>query len=955
MKKILTILLLLLNFSNGFAQISFFKNINKEELSSDPSNFVEVNGIVYFIVKYEESYKLWKTNSTESGTVQVTNQNILVAPSGFSSLFSFNSFLYYYVQNKQNLSVELWKTNGETSVLVMNSYFKVFFQYKNDLFFLDTNYNQIKKIENDSIKIVKSLPSTMVLVNSKPILLNNELVFFLESAYPENNLYQFQLWTSNGNEEGTHQFFSIDSLNASFYNRTNLENNTNKVVFKIGKTIYFFVNKKFDKNHNSYQTQLWKTDGTRDGTSIIKTFEIEESQPFLMAFDEKKFLFGKTNELWISDGTTNGTKKLRNFENLTFNAVSYADKFYFTANDGVHGYELWKSDGTEENTIMFKDIDPNGSSNPTHYQEISGKLYFWTYSEDVLWETDGTSNGTVLVDLVKKKPNDFLYKPELVKTSYDKLIFKNYDSQNGYELWQSDITFQNLKILKNIRTNESGSLPKKLLKIGECWYFTAEDNRGLELWKTDGTPSGTSIVKDINPGSLGIYIEEYVEMNGVLFFTARLESNNLSHDKIRLFRSDGTSQGTYEIDLDSQSPTFEVYPRLLRATSNKLFFVGYRESFGTTLWVSDGTAKGTETVFNATRFSTPSIMVVVNDKLFFMARRLWVTDGSELGTREVFPITSKWASVDNINALIEFKGKLVFLSSYYSTTESRNEFALMETNGEDSGTRAIKIFGSKLVDSYMLFLEKTSDKIYFRSDYSFENKSFDLWTSDATLVGTKKVKTIYSGNSSDLYFQSVGQKLHFQFVINIFFYKPHEWWVTDGTEDGTQQIQLPNPLSNVFLSSGEQFKNNLYLTIFTPENGAEFWRSNGTTEGTERVIENRKNNEYSLRYLNFSNLMSFNDRLLLGADDGNRGHELWQFLPLSCENNINYTLQSGLWNDPSNWSCNRIPNENDRVIIKSPHKIIVPLDFVAKSGTFETELGAIFEAQNGVLIDIKPK
>ncbi|MGZ6546395.1 MAG: ELWxxDGT repeat protein, partial [Actinomycetota bacterium] len=31
---------------------------------------------------------------------------------------------------------------------------------------------------------------------------------------------------------------------------------------------------------------------------------------------------------------------------------------FFTANDGAHGYELWRSDGTDAGTVSVQDINP---------------------------------------------------------------------------------------------------------------------------------------------------------------------------------------------------------------------------------------------------------------------------------------------------------------------------------------------------------------------------------------------------------------------------------------------------------------------------------------------------------------------------------------------------------------------------------------------------------------------
>ena len=38
--------------------------------------------------------------------------------------------------------------------------------------------------------------------------------------------------------------------------------------------------------------------------------------------------------------------------------VAIGSTTYFTADDGVHGHELWKSDGTAAGTVLVKDINP---------------------------------------------------------------------------------------------------------------------------------------------------------------------------------------------------------------------------------------------------------------------------------------------------------------------------------------------------------------------------------------------------------------------------------------------------------------------------------------------------------------------------------------------------------------------------------------------------------------------
>jgi ELWxxDGT repeat protein len=74
---------------------------------------------------------------------------------------------------------------------------------------------------------------------------------------------------------------------------------------------------------------------------------------------------------------------------------------FFAADDGAHGVELWKTDGTAAGTIMVKDIAPGAqSSRVTALSAFNGKVYFSASDNingDELWCSDGTAAGTTML------------------------------------------------------------------------------------------------------------------------------------------------------------------------------------------------------------------------------------------------------------------------------------------------------------------------------------------------------------------------------------------------------------------------------------------------------------------------------------------------------------------------------------------------------------------------------
>ena len=313
---------------------------------------------------------------------------------------------------------------------------------------------------------------------------------------------------------------------------------------------------------------------------------------------------------------------------------------FFSADDGVNGRELWRSDGTSVLTLMVADLNPGASgSNPTNLVALGNTLFF-NADDGVhgleLWRSDGSAAGTSLVTDIWPGVNGS--NPQYLTVIEDTLYFVANDGTNDYELWKSDGTAAGTVLVADIWPGPSGSGAQSLTAVGSTLYLVANDGvAGYELWISDGTPTGTVMIADINPGPSGSSPRQLTAVGNALFLAADDGINGSE-----LWRSDGTSTGT-QLLASIRGGVAGSDPDNLTAAAGMLFFAAHNGLNGEELWKSDGTTTGTVMVADiqpgsVNSSSTPSSMIMIGSTLFFTAH-----NGSFGGNgRELWRCDSPW-------------------------------------------------------------------------------------------------------------------------------------------------------------------------------------------------------------------------------------------------------------------------------------------------------------------------
>ena len=431
--------------------------------------------------------------------------------------------------------------------------------YRSYLWSIGNSRAEIECKCNDGLALNSNNPVQVADINSgtgsspgRPIVFKDKLYFGAK------NDIGYGLWKSDGTEAGT--VMVTDDIHPK------MNTIARGVVFK--DELYF------QAGDDGGGDELWKSDGEpcgsigTDGTwslnekacgtvmvKDIRSGPDSSSPNFLTVFKDELYFQandGNGEDLWKSDGTADGTVKIKDINTYPHSLTVFKDELYFSATDGINGQELWKYD-PENGAEMVTDINPGpAGSNPYYLRGVGDTLYFaaddGTHGHE-LWKSDGepcgsmdslgiwSSNtwevcGTVMVADINPGPAGS--SPTHLNVFDGALYFGARGATSGSEFWKSD---------------------------GEPCGSIGTDG----TWSSNGKVCGTVMVKDINPGgnSSPKYFTVYKDK---LYFQASLDD---ASTVVELWKYDPLTDST--VMVTERGPS-EVEPKWLTVFDGALYF-----------------------------------------------------------------------------------------------------------------------------------------------------------------------------------------------------------------------------------------------------------------------------------------------------------------------------------------------------------------------------------------------
>jgi len=360
-----------------------FKDINPGSADSRPGDFNVLNGKLYFgATDGTNGYELWSSDGTPEGT-NLFFSFIPGASGGYNGLESatIGNKLIFIAKNATQ-GYEPWVTDGTIpgTFQLLDIYIggnpsdpELFYSVGDTIvYFAARSATEGKELyvtkgTIEETKLLKAIQPGTTGGSPKNFTAFDGRVFF--RAYDNNN--GTELWVTDGTTIGTQLFMDIEPGSSSSHNGYTNTHEEDLYVFN-GKMY-------FSASQSPYGDELWVSDGTVTGTSMLKEIRagsFGSSVTYFQAYHNNMYFRASdgnmNDELWRTDGTTQGTTRMvcdsttgylpmsSTYEYIIFqDALWFRSKFALTA-----GNELWKY--TEGSSVGIK---------PTAIQKTNLKLY----------------------------------------------------------------------------------------------------------------------------------------------------------------------------------------------------------------------------------------------------------------------------------------------------------------------------------------------------------------------------------------------------------------------------------------------------------------------------------------------------------------------------------------------------------------------------------------------------
>lgn len=542
--------------------------------------------------------------------------------------------------------------------------------------------------------------------------------------------------------------------------------------------------------------------------------------------------------VFATDGTAAGTTILTDQFSVTGNSfplIAGNRDIAFMIGFGIDfGFEIVRTDGTPEGTFLVRDIVPGRNADtaslPLELRMVGDRAFFLG-GDRRLWTSDGTEAGTQPI------PGSPEFPPAIPAASASAAgggfyYITHLDEDGVRGIWRSDGTEAGTsRIVGGAPSPDLWLGDQPMAMVGDVIYFVGSDT---ELWRSDGTPDGTFGL-GFEPGP-ALQAVEIVAAGPVGVIAAGFDAEAF---RLRLFRSDGTIQGTApfadlgdfaSVDVrdfawagnrlhfalnddagsrwepwvsDVTGPGTRLladlnpgepgsFPRGAFAFGGRVFFAADDGTHGVELWYSEGDSPPALLADLAPGDLHPREFVVLDGRFLFSGvggpgtrRILWVSDGTPEGTRPV-P-----CSADEPRGLTLFQNRVIF-----SAWDGGSGRELWISDGTEEGTRLVAdIFpgqgASRSSDPDQFTV--ADERVFFAATDGEHGR--ELWVSDGTDGGSRMVADLMPGPAGAepgpitaaagrVAFIALGPDLG------------RELWVSDGTARGTVMAEdfVPGPL-----------------------------------------------------------------------------------------------------------------------------------------------------------------